>query len=83
MASAQVDLNPHQVDAARFAFNSPLAKGALWRMKLAWERPLKPDSSFLKMGRTKTADSCHYTFEPSQTVVSRGDEKFFLPLPDP
>ena len=29
VASAQVDLNPHQVDAALFAFNSPLAKGAL------------------------------------------------------
>jgi len=29
VASAQVDLNPHQVDAALFAFNSPLAKGAV------------------------------------------------------
>src|SRR5450759_4864943 len=29
VASAQVDLNPHQIDAALFAFNSPLAKGAL------------------------------------------------------
>src|SRR5277367_5882996 len=29
VASAQVDLNPRQVDAALFAFNSPLAKGAL------------------------------------------------------
>src|SRR5665213_3648786 len=29
VARAQVDLNPHQVDAALFAFNSPLAKGAL------------------------------------------------------
>ena len=29
MASAQVDLNPHQVDAALFAFNSPLSRGAL------------------------------------------------------
>src|SRR5258708_24380497 len=29
VASAQVDPNPHQVDAALFAFNSPLAKGAL------------------------------------------------------
>ncbi len=29
IASAQVDLNPHQVDAALFAFNSPLSKGAL------------------------------------------------------
>lgn len=29
VAGAQVDMNPHQVDAALFAFASPLAKGAL------------------------------------------------------
>lgn len=29
VANAQVDLNPHQVDAALFAFKSPLSKGAL------------------------------------------------------
>ena len=29
VAGAQVDLNPHQVDAALFAFNSPPSKGAL------------------------------------------------------
>jgi len=29
VAGARVDLNPHQVDAALFAFNSPLSKGAL------------------------------------------------------
>src|SRR3984893_3977920 len=29
VASAQVDLNPHQIDAALFSFKSPLAKGAL------------------------------------------------------
>ncbi len=29
VAGAQVDLNPHQVDAALFAFGSPFAKGAL------------------------------------------------------
>jgi len=28
VAGAQVDLNPHQVDAALFAFRSPLSKGA-------------------------------------------------------
>ena len=27
--SANVDLNPHQVDAAVFAFNSPLSRGAI------------------------------------------------------
>jgi len=26
---AQVDLNPHQVEAALFAFKSPLSKGAI------------------------------------------------------
>jgi ERCC4-related helicase len=29
VANAQVDLNPHQVDAALFAFKSPLSKGAI------------------------------------------------------
>ena len=29
VAGAQVDLNPHQVDAALFAFASPLSRGAL------------------------------------------------------
>ena len=29
LAGAKVDLNPHQVDAALFAFRSPLSKGAL------------------------------------------------------
>lgn len=29
LADAQVDLNPHQVDAALFAFRSPLSKGAI------------------------------------------------------
>src|SRR5215210_4397144 len=29
LSDAQVDLNPHQVDAALFAFHSPLSKGAV------------------------------------------------------
>ena len=29
LAEAQVDLNPHQVDAALFAFKSPLSMGAV------------------------------------------------------
>ena len=29
LVDAQVDLNPHQVDAALFAFGSPLSKGAI------------------------------------------------------
>lgn len=33
VAGAQVDLNPHQVDAALFAFQSPLSKGAILAAK--------------------------------------------------
>ncbi len=29
LQDAKVDLNPHQIDAALFAFKSPLSKGAL------------------------------------------------------
>jgi len=29
LADAQVDLNPHQIEAALFAFRSPLSKGAM------------------------------------------------------
>src|SRR3989338_2368229 len=29
LSNAQVDLNPHQIEAALFAFRSPLSKGAL------------------------------------------------------
>ena len=29
LSDAQVDLNPHQIDAALFAFRSPLSKGAI------------------------------------------------------
>lgn len=29
LSDAQVDLNPHQIEAALFAFKSPLSKGAL------------------------------------------------------
>ena len=39
VASAQVDLNPHQVDAALFAFNSPLSKGALLADEVGLGKP--------------------------------------------
>lgn len=41
VASAQVDLNPHQVDAALFAFNSPLAKGALLADEVGLGKPIE------------------------------------------
>jgi hypothetical protein len=41
VAGAQVDLNPHQVDAALFAFNSPLSKGALLADEAGLGKPWK------------------------------------------
>ena len=49
LVDAQVDLNPHQVDAALFAFRSPLSKGVL----LADEVGL---GKTIEAGRNKAAD---------------------------
>jgi len=41
LVDAQVDLNPHQIDAALFAFKSPLSKGALLADKLALGKTIR------------------------------------------
>ena len=43
LIDSQVDLNPHQVDAALFACQNPLSKGVILGMKSVWAKPLKPD----------------------------------------
>nr|WP_200872657.1 hypothetical protein [Polycyclovorans algicola] len=42
VAGAQVDLNPHQVDAALFAFQSPLSKGALLADEVGLGKTIEP-----------------------------------------
>lgn len=37
--NATVDLNPHQIDAALFAFRSPFREGRFWRTRWALARP--------------------------------------------
>lgn len=41
VAGAQVDLNPHQVDAALFAFKSPFSNGALLAEEVGLEHEIK------------------------------------------
>jgi Fe-S-cluster-containing dehydrogenase component len=61
LADAQVDLNPHQVEAALFAFRSPYRKGLFLPTKLGWARPSKRVSlrrclecnALVSKGRTK------------------------------
>ena len=57
VAGAQVDLNPHQIDAALFAFASPLSQGALLADEVGWERRLRRALSSLSAGRSESAAS--------------------------
>lgn len=53
LLDAQVDLNPHQVEAALFAFKSPLSKGAI----LADE-----------VGLGKTIEAGHHTLQARRSM---------------
>lgn len=82
LADAQVDLNPHQIDAALFAFRSPLSKGAI----LADEVGLGKDhrgrpGALAKMGRAQETNPGDHAGEPAQTVVPRADGKVLSPVP--
>src|SRR5216117_666915 len=52
LADAQVDLNPHQIDAALFAFRSPLSRARFSQMKLDSAKPSRRDWSFRRNGRS-------------------------------
>ena len=56
VASAQVDLNPHQVDAALFAFNSPLAKGEVSATEQT-EKPKYQEPCCRRGGQAHDTDS--------------------------
>ena len=72
VASAQVDLNPHQVDAALFAFNSPLAKGALLATRLASERRSRPGLSCPRIGPSESAG---YSSSPRPICENSGSRR--------
>ncbi len=55
LVDADVDLNPHQVDAALFAFRSPLSKARCWRTRSGWARRSKPVWSSRRSGRSASA----------------------------
>lgn len=43
LSEARVDLNPHQVDAALFAFRSPLSKGAILADEVGLGKTIEAD----------------------------------------
>jgi len=80
VASAQVDLNPHQVDAALFAFNSPLSKGALLADEVGLGKTI--EAGLVLSQRWAERKRCILVITPSNLRKQWHQElteKFFLP----
>lgn len=80
VASAQVDLNPHQVDAALFAFSSPLAKGALLADEVGLGKTI--EAGLVISQRWAERKRCILIITPSNLRKQwhqELSEKFFLP----
>ena len=83
VASAQVDLNPHQVDAALFAFLSPLSKGAVLADEVGLGKTIEAGLVLSDMGRAKAPYSRHHPSQSPQAMASRTDGKVLPALPHP
>jgi len=82
LADAQVDLNSHQVDAALFAFGSPLSKGALLADEVGLGKTIEAGLVLSqKWVERKRRGSSHHTVQSAQAVVSRVDGEIFPPVP--
>src|SRR6266542_4828139 len=80
VASAQVDLNPHQVDAALFAFNSPLSRGALLADEVGLGKTI--EAGLVLSQRWAERKRCILVIVPSNLRKQWHQElteKFFLP----
>src|SRR5215467_7770264 len=68
--NATVDMNPHQIEAALFAFRSPLSRGAILADEIGLEKPLRLlslSNSGLK-GNAEFLSSCQLHYGSSGTV---------------
>ena len=80
VASAQVDLNPHQVDAALFAFQSPLSKGALLADEVGLGKTI--EAGLVLSQKWAERKRCILVITPSNLRKQWHQElteKFFLP----
>jgi SNF2 family DNA or RNA helicase len=80
VAGAQVDLNPHQVDAALFAFSSPLSKGALLADEVGLGKTI--EAGLVISQRWAERKRCVLIITPSNLRKQwhqELSEKFFLP----
>lgn len=66
LADAQVDLNPHQIDAALFAFRSPLSKGAILADEVGLGKTIEAGILLSQKWAAKKAEAPHH--RPSRTT---------------
>ncbi|HLP25716.1 MAG TPA: hypothetical protein VK477_08565 [Acidobacteriota bacterium] len=79
VAGAQVDLNPHQVDAALFAFNSPLSKGALLADEVGLGKTIEAGLVLAQKWAERKLEG--FTYAPSDSVYwqhGKSTERDFL-----
>ena len=80
LAEAQVDLNPHQVDAALFAFHSPLSMGAILADEVGLGKTIE---AALVMSQHWAERKRHILVIAPATLRKQWsmelEEKFFLP----
>ena len=84
MASAQVDLNPHQVDAALFAFKSPLSKGALLADEVGLGKTIEAGLVLSqKWAERKRRILVITPVQPAQAMAPGADREVLPALPHP
>ena len=64
LADAQVDLNPHQIEAALFAFRSPLSRGAILADEVGLGNHRSRYSSRSEVGGAQAEAACHRSIKP-------------------
>ena len=72
LLSSTVDINPHQIDAALFAFSSPLSKGVVLADEVGLGKTIEAGlvSDMPVLGHRKTKDSYRVPSISAQTMGS-------------
>jgi hypothetical protein len=82
LVDAQVDLNPHQVEAALFAFKSPLSKGAIFADEVGLGKTIEAGLVISpKWAERKPTDSPHHPGTSAQAVAPGAAGKVLSPVP--
>lgn len=71
LADAQVDLNPHQIDAALFAFRSPLSKGAILADEVGLGKTIEAGILLSQKWAEPKQTADHCPGKPAQTMERR------------